>query len=51
MTIDDPSLRAALKTLKITGMLDKLDAHLVKSRDMQLGYLQLSNRPTRSSAS
>jgi hypothetical protein len=26
MTIHDPSLRAALKTLKLTGMLDTLDA-------------------------
>ncbi len=33
MTIHDPSLRAALKTLKLTGMLDTLDARLAQTRD------------------
>ena len=40
MTIHDPSLRAALKTLKLTGMLDTLDARLVQTRDGQLGHLE-----------
>ena len=39
MTIHDPSLRAALKTLKLTGMLDTLDARLAQTRDGQLGHL------------
>ena len=30
MSIHDPSLRAALKTLKLTGMLDTLDARLAQ---------------------
>ena len=40
MTIHDPSLRAALKTLKLTGMLDTLDARLAQTRDGQLGHLE-----------
>ena len=39
MTIHDPSLRAALKTLKLTGMLDTLDARLAQTRDGKLGHL------------
>ena len=38
MTIHDPSLRAALKTLKLTGMLDTLDARLAQTRDGKLGH-------------
>ena len=41
MTIHDPSLRAALKTLKLTGMLDTLDARLAQTRDGKLGHLGL----------
>ena len=40
MTIHDPSLRAALKTLKLTGMLDTLDARLAQTRDGTLGHLE-----------
>src|SRR4051812_14547015 len=40
MTIDDPSLRAALKILKLTGMLDTLDARLAQTRDGKLGHLE-----------
>ena len=40
MTIHDPSLRTALKTLKLTGMLDTLDARLAQTRDGQLGHLE-----------
>ena len=40
MTIHDPSLRAALKTLKLTGMLDTLDARLAQTRDGKLGHLE-----------
>ena len=39
MTIHDPSLRAALKTLKLTGMLDTLDARLAQTRAGELGPL------------
>ena len=44
MTIHDPSLRAALKTLKLTGMLDTLDARLAQTRDGQLGQDRKSTR-------
>src|ERR1700736_4058690 len=40
VTIHDPSLRAALKTLKLTGMLDTLDARLAQTRDGKLGHLE-----------
>src|SRR3978361_29609 len=40
MTIHDPSLRTALKTLKLTGMLDTLDARLAQTRDGKLGHLE-----------
>src|SRR5260370_2145335 len=40
MSIHDPSLRAALKTLKLTGMLDTLDARLAQTRDGKLGHLE-----------
>ena len=40
MTIHDPSLRLALKTLKLTGMLDTLDARLAQTRDGKLGHLE-----------
>src|ERR1700738_878941 len=40
MTIHDPSLRAALKTLKLTGMLDTLDARLAQTRAGELGHLE-----------
>lgn len=40
MNILDPSLRAALKTLKLTGMLDTLDARLAQTRDGTLGHLE-----------
>ena len=40
MTIHDPSLRAALRTLKLSGMLDTLDARLAQTRDGKLGHLE-----------
>jgi hypothetical protein len=40
MAIHDPSLRAALKRLKLTGMLDTLDARLAQTRDGKLGHLE-----------
>src|ERR1700758_860487 len=40
MTIHDPSLRAALKTLKLPGMLDTLDARLAQTRDGNPGPLE-----------
>jgi DNA replication protein DnaC len=40
MTIHDPSLRAALKTLKLTGMLDTLDARQAQTRDGKIGHLE-----------
>ena len=39
MTILDPSLRDALRTLKLTGMLETLDARLAQTRDGTLGHL------------
>ena len=40
MTILDPSLRDALRTLKLTGMLQTLDARLAQTRDGTLGHLE-----------
>ena len=40
MTILDPALRNALRTLKLTGMLDTLDARLAQTRDGTLGHLE-----------
>ncbi len=40
MSIHDPSLRAALKTLKLTGMLDTLDARLAQTHAGELGHLE-----------
>jgi hypothetical protein len=40
MTILDPALRNALRTLKLTGMLDTLDARLTQTRDASLGHLE-----------
>lgn len=39
MNILDPALRNALRTLKLTGMLDTLDARLAQTRDGTLGHL------------
>src|SRR5271163_1982086 len=39
MSILDPPLRNALRTLKLTGMLDTLDARLAQTRDGTLGHL------------
>ncbi|SUE32722.1 transposase [Mycolicibacterium gilvum] len=39
MSILDPALRNALRTLKLTGMLDTLDARLAQTRDGTLGNL------------
>jgi hypothetical protein len=39
MNILDPALRKALRTLKLTGMLDTLDARLAQTRDGTLGHL------------
>ena len=38
-SILDPALRNALRTLKLTGMLDTLDARLAQTRDGTLGHL------------
>lgn len=40
MTILDPSLREALRTLKLTGMLETLDARLAQTRAGTLGHLE-----------
>nr|EMP10315.1 hypothetical protein ISGA_2945 [Gordonia sp. NB41Y] len=40
MTIHDPSLRTALNTLKLGGMLDTLDARPAQTRDGELGHLE-----------
>jgi DNA replication protein DnaC len=40
MSILDPALRDALRTLKLTGMLDTLDARLAQTRDGTLGHLE-----------
>ncbi len=37
MSILDPALRNALRTLKLTGMLETLDARLAQTRDGTLG--------------
>ena len=40
MSILDPALRDALRTLKLTGMLETLDARLAQTRDGTLGHLE-----------
>jgi hypothetical protein len=40
MSICDPALRNALRTLKLSGMLDTLDARLAQTRDGDLGHLE-----------
>jgi len=40
VTILDPSLRTALRTLKLTGMLETLDARLAQTRAGTLGHLE-----------
>lgn len=40
MAISDPALRNVLRALKLTGMLDTLDARLAQTRDGQLGHLE-----------
>jgi DNA replication protein DnaC len=40
MSICDPALRNALRTLKLSGMLDTLDARLAQTRDSGLGHLE-----------
>ena len=40
MTILDPALRDALRTLKLTGMLETLDARLAQTRAGTLGHLE-----------
>lgn len=39
-SISDPGLRDVLRALKLTGMLDTLDARLAQTRDGQLGHLE-----------
>jgi DNA replication protein DnaC len=39
-SISDPALRNVLRALKLTGMLDTLDARLAQTRDGQLGHLE-----------
>ncbi len=39
MSILDPALRNVLRTLKLSGMLDTLDARLAQTRDGTLGHL------------
>ncbi len=40
MTVLDPALHTALRTLRLTGMLDTLDARLSQARAGQLGHLE-----------
>ncbi len=40
MSICDPALRNVLRTLKLTGMLDTLDARLAQTREGELGHLE-----------
>jgi DNA replication protein DnaC len=40
MSVCDPALRNALRTLKLSGMLDTLDARLAQTRDGGLGHLE-----------
>jgi hypothetical protein len=40
MGICDPALRNALRTLKLSGMLDTLDARLAQTRNGGLGHLE-----------
>lgn len=40
MSICDPALRNALRTLKLSGMLDTLDARLAQTRNGDLGHLE-----------
>src|SRR5712671_2446742 len=40
MTIVDTALRDALRTLKLSGMLDTLDARLAQARGGELGHLE-----------
>ena len=40
MAICDPALRNALRTLKLSGTLDTLDARLAQTRDGGLGHLE-----------
>ena len=40
MGICDPALRNALRTLKLSGMLDTLDARLAQTRNGDLGHLE-----------
>ena len=39
MSICDPALRTALRTLKLSGMLDTLDARLAQAHAGELGHL------------
>ena len=40
MGICDPALRNALRTLKLSGMLDTLDARLAQTRSGDFGHLE-----------
>ncbi|MGC7100632.1 hypothetical protein ACPZ19_38650 [Amycolatopsis lurida] len=40
MTIVDTALRDTLRTLKLSGMLDTLDARLAQARGGELGHLE-----------
>ena len=40
MTVLTPALHETLRTLKLTGMLDTLDARLAQTRDGKLGHLE-----------
>lgn len=40
MTVLDPTLHTALRTLKLTGMLDSLDTRLAQARAGDLGHLE-----------
>jgi DNA replication protein DnaC len=40
MTVLDPALHTALRTLKLTGMLDSLDTRLTQARAGDLGHLE-----------
>lgn len=40
MSIVEPALHASLRTLKLSGMLDTLDARLAQARAGELGHLE-----------
>jgi hypothetical protein len=45
MTVVDTALRDALRALKLSGMLDTLDARLAQARGGELGHLEFLQTP------